>query len=74
VNFFGRAIENPELIKPYASETQKKVKLTNERLGEIPFYAAHFGIEGLPGVLVESLKEPVEADRLGGETSLLAGK
>ena len=72
VVFFGRALEDPGLIKPYASEAQTPVPLTNERLGDMPFFIAHFGPAGIPPILLKSLEHPVVAPRLGGATILLA--
>jgi poly(beta-D-mannuronate) lyase len=74
VVFFGKAVENPDLIKPYASEPQTEIKPNNERFADMPFYVSHFGTAGLPDVIVASVKHPIEAPRLGGETTLLAGK
>jgi poly(beta-D-mannuronate) lyase len=74
VIFFGKALENPDLIKTYTAEPQTEVKMPNERFADMPFYAPHFGLSGLPGILVSSLQHPLDAERLGGETALLAGK
>ena len=74
VIFFGKALENPDLIKAYTAEPQTEIKMTNERFADMPFYAAHLGLSGLPNILVSSLQHPLDAERLGGETALLAGK
>ena len=71
--FFGRAVDDPGLVKPYTSDAQK----TNFRSGDFAdfaFYTARFGSAGLPPAIVEALKHPTTATRLGGCTTLLAGR
>ena len=71
--FFGRAIEDPSLIKPYASEPQRG-NFGQGDFAELAFYAAKFGTDGLPEPITKALTRPTYDSRVGGETSILAAK
>ncbi len=71
--FFGRAADDPSLVKPYTSDTQ----LTDFGSGDFAayaFYAAHVGSAGLPSSITDALKKPTQDTRIGGSTTVLAGK
>lgn len=71
--FFGRAVDDPGLIKPYTTDAQS----LNFRSGDFApfaFYAAQFGTQGLPPSIVNALKNPTSSSRIGGSTAILAGK
>jgi poly(beta-D-mannuronate) lyase len=72
--FFGRAVDDPSLIKPYTSEAQSKVSGAGE-FAPFAFYVAQFGAEGLPPAIVNALKDGSgTSTRIGGNTTILAGK
>ncbi len=71
--FFGRAVEDPSLVKPYTEDAQA----TGFKPGDFApfnFYAARFGSEGLPPSVVEALHSPAAATRIGGSTTIMAGR
>ena len=70
---FGRAVEDPSLVKPYTEDAQA----TGFKPGDFApfnFYAARFGSEGLPPSVVEALHSPAAATRIGGSTTIMAGR
>ena len=71
--FFGRAVDDPSLVKPYASEPQKG-EFRPSDFAQFVFYAARFGTDGLPPCIVTALESPTTATRLGGSTTILAAR
>jgi poly(beta-D-mannuronate) lyase len=71
--FFGRAADDPTLIKPYASEAQRNDFHPND-FAAFAFYTARFGTGGLPPSIINALQHPSTETRIGGSTTLLAGK
>ncbi len=71
--FFGRAVEDPSLVKPYTNDAQS-MNFGSGSFATFAFYAARFGTEGLPSAIVNALKTPTTATRLGGCTTILAAK
>jgi len=71
--FFGHAIENPSLAKPYSSETQL-TGFGSSDFAPFRFYTERFGPEGISSSILNALKHPTEATRIGGNTTILAGK
>jgi poly(beta-D-mannuronate) lyase len=69
--FFGRAVDDPGLVKPYTSDTQS-MNFGPGDFAEIAFYAARFGTGGLPPSVVAALRHPVETSRIGYTTILTA--
>jgi poly(beta-D-mannuronate) lyase len=70
--FFGRAVDDPALIKQYTSDAQTS-NFGSGDFADFAFYAARFGSDGLPPAIVNALMHPTTATRLGGCTTLLAG-
>jgi poly(beta-D-mannuronate) lyase len=71
--FFGHAVDDPALVMPYTNDEQK----TGFKPGDfaaIAFYAARFGIEGLPSSVTAALETPVSSTRIGGSATILAGR
>jgi poly(beta-D-mannuronate) lyase len=71
--FFGRAVDDPSLVQPYTSDTQ----LTDFGSGDFAtfaFYVARFGSASLPSSIVNALQKPTQDTRIGGSTTILAGK
>ena len=71
--FFGRAVDDPGLIKPYTSDTQSAHFSSND-FAAFAFYTARFGTTGLPPAIVSALKTPTEETRIGGNTIIMAAK
>jgi len=71
--FFGRVMDDPTLIKPYASEPQH-MDFGSSDLAPFVFYISRFGPDGIPPALIDGLHHPTEATRIGGSTTVLAGK
>lgn len=71
--FFGRAVDDPSLIKPYTDDPQKG-DFGSGDFAEFAFYTARFGSDGLPPSIVRGLQRPTIDTRIGGCTTILAGK
>ena len=71
--FFGRAVDDSSLVKPYTSDVQS-MNFGSGDFADFAFYAARFGPEGLPPAIPNALARPATATRLGGCTTLIAGK
>ncbi|MEO6911763.1 MAG: alginate lyase family protein, partial [Edaphobacter sp.] len=69
--FFGRAVSDPSLIKPYTSDQQDK-NFGSSDFAPYVFYAARFGTIGLPSSITAALQHPLAATRIGGSTTILA--
>ncbi len=71
--FFGRAVDDPALIKPYTTDAQTGHFGFGD-FAAFAFYAARFGTGGLPPAIVNALKNPTENTRIGGSTTVMAAK
>ena len=71
--FYGHAIDNPSLVKPYTSETQL-AGFGSSDFAPFRFYTERFGPEGIPSSILNALKHPTEATRIGGNTTILAAR
>ncbi len=71
--FFGRAVDDPSLILPYTPDEQMKGYGPDD-FAPFVFYAARYGISGLPPSIVSALQHPAAATRIGGSTTVLAAK
>jgi len=71
--FFGRAADDPSLVKAYTSDTQS-IGFGADDFAPFVFYASKFGVEGLPPSIVHALEHPLAANRLGGSCTILAGQ
>jgi len=69
--FFGQAVDDPSLVKPYTADAQASGFGSGD-FADFAFYAARFGLAGLPPAIVNALKHPATATRLGGCTTLMA--
>jgi len=70
--FFGRAADDPSLVKPYTSDEQATHWGAGD-FSDFAFYVARFGPDGLPPVILDNLKKPSFSTRIGGSTAILAG-
>jgi poly(beta-D-mannuronate) lyase len=71
--FFGRAVDDPGLIKPYTTDTQSG-HISSGGFAAFAFYTARFGSNSLPPAIVNALKNPTEETRIGGNTTIMAAK
>jgi poly(beta-D-mannuronate) lyase len=71
--FYGRAVADPNLVKPYTSDPQNDTFHSND-FAAFNFYAARFGTDGLPPSIVNALRQPTTDTRIGGNTTVLAAK
>jgi len=71
--FFGRAVNDPSLIKQYTPDEQMKA-FGGDDFAPFVFYTARFGEGGLPPSIIDALKKPLGATRIGGSTTVLAAK
>jgi poly(beta-D-mannuronate) lyase len=71
--FFGRAVDDPRLIKPYTPDVQTQ-HFGGGDFAPFAFYAARFGADGLPAAIVNGLKHPTAETRIGGSTTIMAAK
>jgi poly(beta-D-mannuronate) lyase len=69
--FFGRAVDDPTLVKPYTADQQKTGFHPND-FAAFAFYLARFGPAGLPPSITSALQSPTTETRLGGCTTLIA--
>jgi hypothetical protein len=73
VVFLGQAVADPSIVKVYATEDQDLNTSGSEFYASLEFYARRFPNRQLPATIVEGLKRPQFATRLGGSTTLFAG-
>ena len=71
--FFGRAVDDPSIIKQYTSDEQDK-GFGGSDYAPYAFFAARFGTNGLPPSITTALQRPLAATRIGGSTTILAAK
>jgi poly(beta-D-mannuronate) lyase len=71
--FFGRAIDDPSLIKQYTPDGQMK-GMGADNFAPFVFYTARFGEGGLAPSIIDALKKPLAATRIGGSATVLAAK
>jgi poly(beta-D-mannuronate) lyase len=71
--FLGRAIDDPKLVKPYTTDEQM-ADYGGSDYAPFAFYVARFGPDGIPSPILNGLKKPTEATRIGGNTTILATK
>jgi poly(beta-D-mannuronate) lyase len=71
--FYGRAVADPTLVKPYTSDPQNDAFHPND-FAAFNFYAARYGTDGLPPSILNALQQPTTESRIGGNTTILAAK
>ena len=69
--FFGRAVDDPSLVRPYTSDAQS-AKFGSGDFAPFAFFEARFGTEGLPSSIVVALRHPVATPRIGYTTIMAA--
>ena len=73
VTFLGKAVADPGVIKQYTTDEQK-THFSPGDIAELEFYFARFGPDSAPSSLRDLLRSPATATRVGGNTTVLAGK
>jgi poly(beta-D-mannuronate) lyase len=68
--FFGRAVDDPGLVRPYTSDPQS-IHFGPGDFAPFAFYKSRFGTDGLPPSIVAALRRPVASPNLG-YTTLMA--
>lgn len=71
--FLGRAIADPSIIRQYTPEPQM-ADFGGDNFAPYNFYIARFGTAGLPQSLLDGLRRPTTATRLGGCSNILAAR
>lgn len=74
INFLGEAVADPSIVKVYTPETQLLDTDEPDFFADLEFYTHQFPDRKLPASLVDALKKPTFATRLGGSTTVLAGR
>ena len=72
VTFLGKAIGDPSVVKQYTSDEQK-LHFSSGDVAELEFYITRFGHDEMPSSLLDLLRNPATATRVGGNTTVLAG-
>ena len=73
VTFLGQAVADPSIVKQYTTDEQK-LHFSAGDVAELEFYFARFGPDSAPSSLRDLLRNPAIATRIGGNTTVLAGK
>ena len=73
VNFFGAAVADPAIVKPYASEEQLLEKPGGDFYAFAEFYSHHVPPAQIPPAILKGLSEPTFATRIGGNTTVIDG-
>jgi hypothetical protein len=74
VDFLGKAVADPSIVKAYTPDDQLVDTDAPDFFAAIEFYAHHFPDRKLPASIVDALKKPTSATRLGGSTTVIAGR
>jgi poly(beta-D-mannuronate) lyase len=73
VNFLGEALANPEIIKVYTPDTQQLDDKSSDFFSFAEFYSHHIDPAQIPASILEGLKRPSFATRIGGSTTVVDG-
>lgn len=74
VNFLGEAVANPALVKAYTPDAQLVDSDAPDFFASLEFYAHRFPHRTLPAAIQKGLSVPTFATRLGGSTTVIAGR
>ena len=72
-DFLGVALANPEVIKAYTTDAQMIDDKGADFFSFAELYSHHCKPEDLPTAIVEGLKQPTFATRIGGSTTVVDG-
>jgi hypothetical protein len=73
VNFFGAAVADPSIVKPYTSDEQLLEKPGGDFYAFAEFYTHHVPATQIPPAILKGLSEPTFATRIGGSTTVVDG-
>jgi poly(beta-D-mannuronate) lyase len=73
VNFFGAALANPDIIKNYTPDTQMIDEKGGDFFSFAEFYSHHVPPTDIPATILDGLKKPTFATRIGGSTTVIDG-
>ncbi|MGA9673225.1 MAG: alginate lyase family protein [Terracidiphilus sp.] len=74
IDFLGEAVADPSIVKAYTPETQENSPTGPEFFAALEFYRHRFPDRKLPAAIEDALRQPTMATRLGGNTTVLAGR
>lgn len=74
IDFLGKAVADPSIVKVYTPEEQMVDADAPDFFAAVEFYAHRYPEAKLPGAIAEALKKPTFATRLGGNTTVIAGR
>ena len=74
INFLGEALADPSIVKAYTSEAQNINSNAVDFFACFEFYRRQFPHRKLPDSIMDGLKKPTFATRLGGSTTAIAGR
>jgi hypothetical protein len=74
IDFLGEAVADPSIVKAYTPETQESSPTGPEFFASLEFYQHRFPDRKLPAAIEDALKQPTFATRVGGSTTVLAGR
>jgi len=69
--FFGRAVDDPVLVKPYTADPQS-THFSPGDIAPLAFWRAKFGTGGLPPSIAKALLNPLATSRIGYTTIMAA--
>ena len=73
VNFLGAALANPDIIKNYTPDTQMIDEKGGDFFSFAEFYSHHVPPTDIPATILDGLKKPTFATRIGGSTTVIDG-
>jgi hypothetical protein len=73
VNFLGEALANPTIIKAYTPDEQLLDSKGSDFFSFAEFYSHHVAPAQIPATILEGLKQPTFATRIGGSTTVVDG-
>jgi poly(beta-D-mannuronate) lyase len=73
VNFLGAALANPDIIKNYTPDTQMIDGKGGDFFSFAEFYSHHVSPTDIPATILDGLKKPTFATRIGGSTTVIDG-
>lgn len=74
VNFLGVALSDPSIMKAYTHEAQNVDSNAPDFFASLEFYRRQFPHRKLPSSIMDGLEKPTFATRLGGSTTVIAGR
>jgi hypothetical protein len=73
VNFLGEALANPAIIKAYTPDEQMIDDKGSDFFSFAEFYSHHVAPAQIPATILEGLRKPTFATRVGGSTTVIDG-